>query len=98
VAFQLAEIDEHLSRLPRESTHPQRSPDHQIATRLKTMLRLTDLSVACRVTQGRRGRLNALVTSVIEDLTAVSDLVSQIFFSHATVSPRLLSPEQERAS
>jgi uncharacterized circularly permuted ATP-grasp superfamily protein/uncharacterized alpha-E superfamily protein len=98
VAFQMAAIDEHLSHLPRESNHPQRSPDHQIAIRLKTLLRLTDLSVACRVTQGRRGRLNALVTSVVEDLTAVSDLVSQIFFSHATISPRLLSPDQERTS
>ena len=97
VAFQAKAIEKHLSSLPRESNHPQRSPDLQLTVKLRTMLRLEDLSAACRPSQGRRGRLYALAADAIDALGAISELVGQIFFTHAAVSPRQLSPQQEKS-
>jgi uncharacterized circularly permuted ATP-grasp superfamily protein/uncharacterized alpha-E superfamily protein len=96
--YQLVSLEEHLACLPRESTHPQRNPDQQLALRLRTMLRLADLPALCVSAGGRRERLDALLQESLSVLTSISDLVSQTYFSHAAVSPSLLSSSPERAS
>lgn len=98
VAFQLKAIEEHLASMPRESNHPRFSPDLQQVIQLQTMLRLADLSVVCRPNNGRRGRLNTLLTDTMEILSSISQLVSQIFFTHAQVVPRLLVSQEEADS
>ncbi len=89
VAYQVRLLDEHLACLPRESNHPQRSPDHQAAIRLRAMLRLEDMAVACRPVAHRRPRLGAVVTDTIDLLATVSETVSRIFFTHAAVTSQL---------
>jgi uncharacterized alpha-E superfamily protein len=96
VSYQAVAIEEHLSHLPREWVHPQRNPDQQRALQLRTMLRLADLPALCVAADGRYGRMNALITDAIGLLNSISEFVSQNYFSHATVSPSLLSPNQER--
>ena len=91
VAFQACAIEDHLRALPREASHPQRNPDLQHAIRLRTLLRLEDLQLACAPADGRRPRLEAMLTESVEQLGAVSERVAQIFFSHAAVAPSLLS-------
>ena len=60
-AFQVAALEEHLARLPRDADHPQRSPDRQAALKLRTQLKLADLHVICKpVRRGTRPALDAL--------------------------------------
>jgi uncharacterized circularly permuted ATP-grasp superfamily protein/uncharacterized alpha-E superfamily protein len=89
VAFQAKELEEHLACLPRDGSHPQRSPDHQAALRLRAALRLEDMAAACRPLAGRRPRLRAVTTEAIDLLASVSETVSRTFFSHATVTSQL---------
>lgn len=98
VAFQVAAIQEHLANLPRDSTHPQRNPDRQTALKLRTLLNLADLRAACEPVDGRRIRLDDLLSDTIENLASVSEHVSQIYFSHATISRRLVLSSQEATS
>jgi uncharacterized alpha-E superfamily protein len=95
VAFQVAALDEHLAALPRESNHPQRSPDRQRVVKLRAMIRLTDLSKACRARDSHRFRLESMLSEVVESLAAISELVSQIYFSHATPPSTLINGRQD---
>jgi uncharacterized circularly permuted ATP-grasp superfamily protein/uncharacterized alpha-E superfamily protein len=89
VAYQVKALDEHLGCLPRESNHPQRSPDHQAAVKLRTLLRLEDMAAACQLASGRRSRLRTVTTETIELLATVAENVGRIFFTHAAVTSQL---------
>lgn len=100
IAYQLRAIEDHLSCLPRESTHPQRSPDLQHTIRLRCTLRLEDLLNTCAVSSdaagngrptGRRPRLDELLEDALDQLSAIAERLGQIFFAHAKVAPSLLS-------
>jgi uncharacterized alpha-E superfamily protein len=95
IAFQIAGIEEHLSHLPRESNHPQRNPDYQMAMRLRSKIRLTDMAAMCQSVSGTRVQLRALLDDVCESLGRVSELLGEIFFSHALSSGRLLGVNLE---
>ena len=95
VAFQISAIEEHLSALPRESTHPHRNPDRQTALKLRTQLKLVDLRPACTPTAGRRNVLDDLLTGAIEDLATISESLSHMYFSHAKASRRFFASGQE---
>ena len=95
VAFQICAIEEHLSALPRESTHPHRNPDRQTALKLRTQLKLIDLRPACTPTAGRRNVLDDLLTGAIEDLATISESLSHMYFSHAKASRRFFASGQE---
>jgi uncharacterized circularly permuted ATP-grasp superfamily protein/uncharacterized alpha-E superfamily protein len=95
IAFQIAGIEEHLSHLPRESNHPQRNPDYQMAMRLRSKIRLTDMAAMCQSVSGTRVQLRALLDDVCESLGRVSELLGEIFFSHALSSGRLLGGNLE---
>ena len=96
VAFQVAALQDHLAALPHDATHPNRNPDLQAAMQLRTMLRLADLPAACAAHEGLRPRLDRLLADTADGLTAVSDAVSQMYFSHAAAGRRLLGPAKER--
>jgi uncharacterized circularly permuted ATP-grasp superfamily protein/uncharacterized alpha-E superfamily protein len=98
IAFQIGAIAEHLANLPRESTHPHRNPDRQMTLRLRTELILTDLGAACEPLEGTRPQLDGLLTEVREDLTAISEQLSQIYFSHAKSSRRFITGNTEATS
>ena len=96
VAFQVAAIDTHLAALPREEGHPRRNPDLQAVMELRTLLRTADLQSACETNGGLRLRLDRLLVDTTEKINTVSEAVSQMYFSHASVGRRLLGPGQER--
>jgi uncharacterized alpha-E superfamily protein len=97
VAFQLAALDEHLAQLPRESSHPMRSPDRQAVLKIRTQLQLADLREVCDPKKSEmRPELDLLTTSVIDSMAKVTELVSQIYFSHAAISRSLPEPGEER--
>jgi len=90
VAFGVAAIHEHLTSLPRDAGHPQRSQDVQLAIKLRASMRLADLTAACRATGGRRERLDRLAGDIIESLAVISSLLGHTYFSHASGDGRLL--------
>jgi uncharacterized alpha-E superfamily protein len=98
VAFQAMQIDEHLAKLPRESNDPKRNRDRQIALKLRTMLKLADIPAACVNLGSRRPDLDKMLAEIFADLASISQLVSQTYFSHAAVSPTLLSVGRELVS
>ncbi|MDB5173237.1 MAG: hypothetical protein JWO87_2512 [Phycisphaerales bacterium] len=96
VAFQIAAIEQHLSNLPREASHPQRSPHRQTILELRTRLRLADLRAACQISPAKtRPELESLMNEIIDRLESVTERVSQIYFSHAEVSRSLAGPGEE---
>ena len=96
VAFQVEALRDHLANLPRDVAHPRRNPDLQAATELRTLLQLADVGAACATNGGLRLHLERLLAQTSEKLVAVSDAVSQRYFSHAAVSRRLWAPGQDR--
>jgi len=98
VAYQVAAIEQHLQALPREVTHPQANPHIQRVLQLRTKLKLADLRQACDPGKSTtRDGLRQLMTETIDGLAEVTELVSQIYFSHAAISRRLGGPGEERA-
>ncbi len=94
-AFQLQTLEDHLSKLPRESNHPQSSPDLQLVIKLRTMVRLADLQKECTAIDGRRERLDKLLTELTTQMVTVSDAMSHTYFTHALGSRHLLVLGQE---
>ncbi|HWE04144.1 MAG TPA: circularly permuted type 2 ATP-grasp protein [Tepidisphaeraceae bacterium] len=90
VAFQIAALTDHLCHLPREERHPRNSPDRQAVLKIRTQLQLADLRAICQPTKPLlRGGLDLLMSDVIESMARVTELVSQIYFSHASISRSL---------
>jgi uncharacterized circularly permuted ATP-grasp superfamily protein/uncharacterized alpha-E superfamily protein len=96
IAYQVAAMEQHLSNLPRESNHPRRAPDHQLAIKLRTTLRLADISAICQPTNSYRERLGTLLSETLDTLTKISELVSQTYFSHASTSDLVLGDAKEQ--
>lgn len=93
IAYQVAAIEEHLCHLPGQASHPQSRPQNQIILKLRTTLRLADLSGNCRAAEtGTRAGLNALMSEVVQHLQQVAEYISQIYFSHAELAHRLVGP------
>ncbi len=86
IAYQIAGIDEHLAHLPRESTHPQRSPDYQLIVKLRSTIRLTNIAAICQSTNGVRLQLESLLAEILDSLGRISELMAEIYFSHALAS------------
>jgi uncharacterized circularly permuted ATP-grasp superfamily protein/uncharacterized alpha-E superfamily protein len=95
VAYQSAQILEHLNSLPREAPHPHQSADRRIALKLHTTLQMADLVAACIPSGGRRPVLEALLHEVLTDLGQLSDSIAAAYFTHAVVPRGLKSPGQE---
>ena len=98
VAFCAAAVERHLRRLPHRAEHPRRSPDLQLAERLRATLRLADIHAACHLAAGRRDGIWKLGSDVIDNLRALSDLITQTYFSHAAVAPQRPAPIEGSAA
>ncbi|QOV91426.1 circularly permuted type 2 ATP-grasp protein [Humisphaera borealis] len=96
VAFQVAAIEEHLRALPHAAAHPRQNPDLQAAMRLRGLIGLADIQSACDLNASTRPGLEKLLKDATEQLGAIADAVSQNYFSHATVSRRLIGPGEDR--
>jgi uncharacterized alpha-E superfamily protein len=98
IAFQIAGIDDHLSHLPRESKHPQRSPDCQLIFKLRSTVQLSNMGAICQATGGFRGQLENILQEIIDSLGRISELMAEIYFSHALSSGPALSGSPEQSS
>ncbi len=89
VAFQIAAIQEHLLKLPREVHHPHRDADRLLALRLRTTLQLADVQQACKPVDDARPGLTSLLNDTLDALAGISDRVGQVYFSHAEIPQHL---------
>jgi uncharacterized alpha-E superfamily protein len=95
VAYQAAEILQHLNSLPQEATHPQQSTDRRIAVKIRTSLQLADLTAACESSGGIRPGLETLLNDLLGGFVELSESIAAAYFTHALVPQGLKSPGQE---
>jgi uncharacterized circularly permuted ATP-grasp superfamily protein/uncharacterized alpha-E superfamily protein len=97
VAFQLAQLSEHLERLPQERGRVLRSPEQRLLLGLWTAVRLADPEDLARADgAGRRATLQALLSRCITDLPALSDALTRRYLSHVVPSRQLPGARSER--
>ena len=102
VAFQLALIDQHLSALPRDVSHPDRNHDQRLLLKLRTSIQLADfveLSAlpAAEQVDDKGEKFGALLSEILELTGQLSEAIAQQYFSHAIVSREVgtMRPESE---
>ncbi len=97
LAYQLALISEHISRLPKSSDDAVRAPDQRLALDLLTKVRLADVEEMAAVDPaGNRPVLSALLTELNRELPHLSELISRQYFSLADEQPQRLDFNSQR--
>jgi uncharacterized circularly permuted ATP-grasp superfamily protein/uncharacterized alpha-E superfamily protein len=82
LAFQVAQAESVLDQLPRQGPH--RNPEHRLALKLLTDLRVSDPAALGETdATGRRAALAELADGAEETLAAVADQVAKAYFAHA---------------
>ena len=95
-ALPLAQLEQHLAALPRESAQPDRNRDQRVLLKLRTLIQLTDLVEICRVSAGEpRKALDALLAECIDQIARLSDAIARLYFSHAEFSRELGEVSQD---
>jgi uncharacterized circularly permuted ATP-grasp superfamily protein/uncharacterized alpha-E superfamily protein len=96
VAFQLLQIERHLSALPRESSQPDRERERKILLKLNSGIQLLDMREICQTDPAHfRETLGALMQEVVGQVTLLSDVIAAVYFSHAEVSRQLSEVTRE---
>jgi uncharacterized alpha-E superfamily protein len=96
IAFQLAQLDQHLAALPRESDQPDRNRDRRALLKLRTSIQLADMLEVCQAApDGTRPALHALLADVTDQTALLSDAIARLYFSHAEFSRELGEVSQE---
>jgi uncharacterized alpha-E superfamily protein len=84
VIYQLVELAEHVEHLPRSRSMPSLSPAQRLMLSMLTTLRLAEVETLCQASrQGRRSRLEAVLSQLLAELPALSDTITQHYLSHA---------------
>lgn len=97
LAYQLATISDHISKLPKSSDDAVRAPEQRLALELLTKVQLADVKELAEVGQnGQRQALQNLLTDLIRELPKLSELVSRHYFSLADEQPQRLHFNQQR--
>ena len=69
VAFQLAQIDQHLAALPRDTSHPDRNYDQRLLLKLRTAIQLADFVELCSMpVERRREKFDSLLSDILEQI------------------------------
>jgi uncharacterized circularly permuted ATP-grasp superfamily protein/uncharacterized alpha-E superfamily protein len=90
LAFQLAALDAHVRRLPRDESLPTRSAEEKIALAMLTRVRLLDVDDLCAPgANATRARLDVALRGFASDLAALSDTVTRSYLSHTVPSRQL---------
>jgi uncharacterized circularly permuted ATP-grasp superfamily protein/uncharacterized alpha-E superfamily protein len=90
VAYQLVALAEHVEHLPHDRAKPVLSPAQRLTMTALASLRLADVEALCEVGDGdHRWQLEALLTHLITDLPALSDMLTYHYLSHAEPSRHL---------
>ena len=83
LAFQLAIIAEHLPRLPRDPRAPSPTREERLIVHARDTLRQAEAVVSQPWSEERAALLDGLLGSIEDDLKAMSDAVTDFYFSHA---------------
>ena len=90
LAFQLAALDAHVQRLPRDQSLPTRSAEEKLALAMLTRIRLLDVDDLCAPgANASRARLDTALRGFASDLAALSDTVTRSYLSHTVPSRQL---------
>ncbi len=94
VAYQIAQLAEHLDRLPRQSTgDSRRGEDQRLVLNMLTTLRLSEPARLAETGGGDvRDALAFGLSALHAQLPALSDAITRQFLSHNAVSTRLGQP------
>lgn len=97
MAFQLAALVDHVDRLPRDEHQSVRSAEQRLALEIQTRLRLADVYALAQVGRGaRRHKLEAFLKEIGDSLLALSDALTQAYFSHSRPTRQLTQRRVER--
>ncbi len=95
-AYQVTLIGEHLATLPRDATRPNTSQDQRLVLKLRTSIELADLEEICTPSpEGQCDGLSEFLTDITGQLRALTDAITQMYFSHAMVSQVLTDVRKE---
>lgn len=91
LAYQIDRLQRNLSRLPRQRINRKLSEEEKFTLEAATQLKLCDVVSLGRATAGEGyTRLSELITFVESKLMRVSEVLSQVYFSHAQGSRQLV--------
>lgn len=91
LAFQLAEIADHVENLPRDQTQPHRGPEERIAMSALNRIRAVDGDALCeKRTSKKPTSLEQTLANLAEQLPKLSELISHKYLIHAG-APRQLA-------
>ncbi len=92
LGYQLSHLQRDITALPRQNTEPYRSTEERLILEALTSLRLSEAQKLAQPTEGNfRKELDQLLTGLNHLLPALSDAITNNFFSHAE-PPRQLVP------
>jgi uncharacterized circularly permuted ATP-grasp superfamily protein/uncharacterized alpha-E superfamily protein len=95
VLYQLMALAEHVEHLPRDRSMPSLSPAQRLIMTMLTQVRLAEIDVLCQIGRsGSRTRLDALLTTLLDGLPALSDNITYHYLSHAELTQHLAQMHQ----
>lgn len=90
LAFQMAALADDVEHLPRETTHPGRSPEQRLMLAALTALRLADVErLAQPDAEGARPHLEELLGRLATELPSLSESITRHYLSHLQTSRHL---------
>jgi uncharacterized alpha-E superfamily protein len=97
VAFQLASLTEHFTRLPALETHAGKSSEHRLALAMRYEIELCEVERLCTLDQsGHRPLLDAILRKLGTQLPRLSDSLSESYLAHARMSRHLSGSPLDR--
>lgn len=92
IAFQLADLNDHVARLPRDPGDPTRAPYERIAMTQLHSIRMADVEQLAHTKSGKQ-QLDRLLTRLTEQLPKLGEEISHRYLIHAG-APRQFVPSQ----
>ncbi|HEU4692157.1 MAG TPA: circularly permuted type 2 ATP-grasp protein [Vicinamibacterales bacterium] len=86
MAFQVAQLADHVDHLPRDQRAPSPAQEQQIVTHMAEAIASADLDAQGQPDEhGSFAELHGLLLTISDDLRRLSDVVTYYYFSHAEV-------------
>jgi uncharacterized circularly permuted ATP-grasp superfamily protein/uncharacterized alpha-E superfamily protein len=94
VVYQLVGLAEHVDHLPRDRSMPSLSPAQRLVMTMLTNVRLAEIEALCQIGRnGRRSRLEAMLTRLLDDVPKFSDSITHHYLSHAEPTRHLAASD-----
>jgi uncharacterized alpha-E superfamily protein len=93
VAYQLAQLHDHIDRLPGSRSHIRRAPEARIAISLLTAVQLAEIGEFIGAnSEGRRENLEIFLNRLTSELRLLSDMLTRQYFSQSIASRQFSVP------